>query len=434
MVSVTEQNDEITPSVKGFRAAGVACGLKKNGRKDFVLIVSDIPCAAAGVFTKNRVKAAPVLLDMQRLQTHAGQIRAVAVNTGSANACTGETGLKDAEMTAAWVADALGCDPLHVLVLSTGVIGMHLPMENIKRGIMLAREALGERWPEAAEAIMTTDTRPKLVSQTVREFNGSTYQITGIAKGAGMIAPNMATMLSVIVTDLALSPELAHEALQSAVEQSFNRIVVDGDMSTNDTVLLLANGASGHRASMRDDLSEFQMVLNQVCRDLAKQIVRDGEGATKFITLQIAGAPDDTAAQQIANTIATSPLVKTAFFGGDANWGRIIAAAGRAGVPVEPERMRLWVMAGEKLGQWAYASVPRDTPRYLAPPMQSPPAALLLFEAGMPANYSEADAAEIMRAGSICVLLDCGMGIGWAEVWTCDLSHEYVSINGDYRS
>lgn len=396
--------------VPGFKVAGVACGLKKTGALDFALIVSDTPCTAAGVFTTNQVKAAPVLLDMERLKQNPDRIRAVAINAGCANACTGQQGLDNAHQTARWVAERLGCAEDEVLVMSTGVIGMQLAMDNLRRGIDLAVDALGENnWETAARAIMTTDTRPKLASAELRAASGQSYQMAGIAKGAGMIAPNMATMLALMVANARLAAPLP-SLLHVAAEQSFNRIVVDGDMSTNDTLLFLTNNQSG---AVETPAGQYPDAARAVSRRLAQDIVRDGEGVTKFITVQITGAPGSEAARQIANTIATSPLVKTAFFGNDANWGRIVAAAGRAGIPLDPERMKLWMAAGET-----------DAAAH----------GLLLFEHGMPASYSEAEASAIIREPSVSIRLDCGLGEGAAVVWTCDLSHEYVSINADYRS
>jgi glutamate N-acetyltransferase / amino-acid N-acetyltransferase len=398
-------------SVKGFQVAGVHAGLKKEGALDFALIVSDTPCTAAGVFTTNHVKAAPVLVDMERLKNPAQLIRAVAVNTKCANACTGQQGIDNALQMARWVAEAIGCDENEVLVLSTGVIGTQLPMDKIKHGVELAVDSLGaNNWEATARAIMTTDTRPKMAS-----VQADGYQIAGISKGAGMIAPNMATMLGVVVTDGKVSKsEDLYAELGLASEISFNRIVVDGDMSTNDTLLALANGQSGivHK---HWDFWNNHVELPEVCSKLAKDIVRDGEGVTKFITLTVRNAETGDAAHQIANTIATSPLVKTAFYGNDANWGRIMAAAGRAGVSLNPEQAKLWITPGEVLLTNAES--------------------LLIFDAGMPTQYSEERATEIFKNPSVSIVLDCGTGnSGNATVWTCDLSHDYVSINGSYRS
>jgi glutamate N-acetyltransferase/amino-acid N-acetyltransferase len=392
-------------SVKGFQVAGVHAGLKKDGILDFALIVSDTPCVATGVFTTNYVKAAPVLVDMERLKNPAQRIRAVAVNTKCANACTGQQGIDNALQTARWIAESLGCDENEVLVMSTGVIGTQLPMDKIRHGIELAVDSLGtSNWDAAAQAIMTTDTRPK---SAYVQADG--YQIAGIAKGAGMIAPNMATMLGVVVTDAIATPETSHDTLLSAAKLSFNRIVVDGDMSTNDTVLMLSNGAAQSSLTPNSDH------LFQVCRELAQGIIRDGEGVTKFITLTVKNTESEAVAHQIAYTIATSPLVKTAFYGNDANWGRIMAAAGRAGVPLDPQGAKLWITPGE------VETTNADS--------------LLIFDAGMPTQYSEERATEIFKNASVSILLDCGTGqSGEATIWTCDLSHDYVSINGSYRS
>lgn len=400
--------------VRGFQVAGVASGLKKNSQLDLGVLCSEYPCVAAGVFTENRVKAAPVILDMARLEHHADAIRAVVMNAGSANACTGQLGFQNAETMTQQVAQQLGFDEHAVLVLSTGVIGQQLDMGKVTPGITQSIAELGDGWERAARAIMTTDTRPKLASVTVDTEDGQ-YTVAGFAKGSGMIAPNMATMLAVIVTDASVHRTQIDRALRNAVDHSFNRIVVDGDMSTNDTVLLLANGASGVRLKTSQYQETFQQAVTAVCKKLARDIVLDGEGATKFITISVHGAPTDTDAQRIARAIATSPLVKTAFYGNDANWGRIIAAAGRAGVSLDADKMALWISPREEV-----TDLSGD--------------ALLLVRNGMPTNYSEARATDIVSADSVFVLLACGMGDGWATIWTCDLSHEYVSINADYRT
>ncbi len=400
-------------SVRGFQVAGVHAGLKKEGALDFSLIVSEANCVAAGVFTRNKVKAAPVLLDQERLAENPKAIRAVATNTISANACTGALGLKNARATANLVADALSIVAEQVLVMSTGVIGTHLPMDKIARGVELAGTSLGSDWRAAAAGIMTTDTRPKLASITVDSESGS-YTIAGIVKGAGMIAPNMATMLSVIVTDAALGLPEAQASLKTAAQQSYNRIVIDGDTSTNDTVLLLANGMSGVDVSSGDELEAFQSALNALARYLAQEVVRDGEGVTKFITLNIVNAESGEAAERIGQTIGASVLTKSAFYGSDANWGRIVAAAGRANTAFDPDSTSLRVTAGERSAGDA--------------------AGLEIFSAGMPTEYREEAAAAIMAEPSITFTLDCGIGNGEATIWTCDISHEYISINGDYRS
>ncbi|MDX2140030.1 MAG: bifunctional glutamate N-acetyltransferase/amino-acid acetyltransferase ArgJ [Chloroflexota bacterium] len=394
--------------VPGFKVAGVHAGLKAEGKLDFALIVSEQPCIAAGVFTTNLVKAAPVIVDQERLAKKQTGYRAVAINTKCANACTGQQGIDNALQTARWVAERIGCAEDEVLVMSTGVIGTHLAMDKIKHGIALAADALaGGRtaWQNAAEAIMTTDMVSKSASAKAGDFS-----IAGITKGAGMIAPNMATMLGLIVTDAVMSAEALQAAATMTAQKGFNRIVVDGDMSTNDTVLLLTNGVSG-KSPTASELAVLNGCIETVGIKLAKDIVRDGEGASKFITLQVFGADSDDAARVIANAIATSPLVKTAFYGGDANWGRIVAAAGRSGVAVNPAQMKLWIAGGEE----------QRTD-------------LLLFQDGMPTAYDEARATAIMQEQSVYVTLDCGQGKGSAIVWTCDLTHSYVDINGHYRT
>jgi glutamate N-acetyltransferase/amino-acid N-acetyltransferase len=405
---------ETIESVRGFRVAGIHGGLKKSGAPDLALIVADRPCVAAGVFTRNLAKAAPILISQEYLQTHAQAIRAVIVNTTCANALTGKKGLDDARQVTRLVADSLGIQAQQVLPMSTGVIGTLLPMDKVASAIPQAVSQLGQDWQATAQAIMTTDTRPKLASVRVETTEGN-YTIAGLSKGAGMIAPNMATMLGVIVTDAKISLPIAQRTLRTANDHSFNRIVVDGDTSTNDCVFLVASGASGVAIDKPSELAQFERALTEVCVKLAQAIVRDGEGATKFITLRVIHAQDTASAAQIAHTIAASPLVKTAFFGQDANWGRIVAAAGRAGQPFDPDRAQLWIAPGEAL--------------------PSSGNGLLLFRHGTVAKYAEADAAAIFRESSIFVTLDCGVGgRGSAIVWTCDLSRAYVDINADYRS
>jgi glutamate N-acetyltransferase/amino-acid N-acetyltransferase len=395
-----EVQDTIS-AVPGFRASAVDAGLRKLPAPDLALIVADQPCTAAGVFTTNYVKAAPVLIDQARLEAKPNHMRAVLINAACANACTGDEGLRNAEQSATWVAQAVGCAPDEVLVMSTGVIGVQLPMHKLQKGIPAAAAALSESgWHDASTAIMTTDTRPKRFS-----VNVSGIHIAGIAKGAGMIAPNMATMLSMIATDAVISVEFLRRALREAVEQSFNRIVIDGDMSTNDTVLLFASGASGKAVGTDVSYeSEFLPGLTAVCKALSQAIVRDGEGVTRFITLNVTGARSTAEARQIANTIAISPLVKTAFYGGDANWGRIMMAAGRAGVKLDQNKLSLWY----------------DD--------------LQLVANGTPLDYDDAQANARAAQPEVTVRLDLGLGDQEATLWTCDLSHEYVSINGHYRT
>lgn len=399
--------------VKGFKVAGVHAGLKKTGKHDMSLIVSDVDATAAAVFTTNRVKAAPVRVNMQHLEKSASAMRAVAVNTVSANAGTGQEGMDNAYRMAQLAAEKISCNQEQVFVMSTGVIGSHLPMEKIEHGINLAYSQLANDWQAAAQGIMTTDTRPKLASVTVNTSDG-TYTIAGITKGSGMIAPNMATMLGVLVTDAKISVDKLQATLSTASHLSYNRIVVDGDTSTNDMVSLMANGASGVDIASDEALGQFQEALNQLTKYLAQQVVRDGEGATKFITIHIKGADNISDAEKIAHTIAASPLVKTAFYGNDANWGRMVAAAGRADVPFDDAKLSMWIATGESL--------------------ENGERGLCLFSNGAKALYSEVEATAIISEPSIYVTMDLCSGDAEAIVWTCDLSHEYVSINADYRT
>ena len=385
---------------EGFKATGVAGGIKKTGALDLALVVSDGDCAGAGMFTTNRVQAAPVLYDQETLAKNRAALRAVVVNSGCANACTGAAGLGDTRATAEAAARALGIRTDQVLVLSTGIIGQRLPMGKIRAGIADAVPRLSPQGgADASRAIMTTDTQPKVFA--VRD---QPYAIGGMCKGAGMIHPNMATMLCVITTDAKIAPDLLDQALREAVNQSFNRISVDGDMSTNDTVLLLANGASGYAIRNTQHAKEFAEALTRVCINLAQQIVRDGEGATKFVEVTVSGARGESEAVRVAKSISNSPLVKTALYGGDANWGRVICAAGYSGIAVELAKMRLWF--GD----------------------------VNVFANGMPTDFDEADSTRAISGKDVFIRLDLGMGSAQTKVWTCDLSHDYVTINGKYRT
>ena len=385
---------------KGFKATGVACGLKKTGALDLALVVSDNDCACAGMFTTNRVQAAPVVYDKETLAQDNRAIRAVIANSGCANACTGDAGLADTRATAEAAARALGVRADQVLVLSTGVIGQRLPMDKIRAGIAQAAPRVSaDGGADASRAIMTTDTKPKTF-----EIQNSKFKTGGMCKGAGMIHPNMATMLCVITTDAKIAPELLDRTLRAAVGVSFNRISIDGDMSTNDTVLLLANGASDYEIRNTQHVAEFTEALTQVCINLAKQLVRDGEGVTKFVEIVVSGAREESDAVRVAKSIANSPLVKTALYGGDANWGRVVCAAGYSGVAVESARMKLWF--GD----------------------------VNVFANGMPTDFDEADSTRALAGSDVFIRLDLGMGDARTTVWTCDLSHDYVTINGKYRT
>jgi glutamate N-acetyltransferase/amino-acid N-acetyltransferase len=405
-------------SVPGFDVAGVAAGIKKKaGALDLTLITSRTPCRAAATFTKNAFCAAPVIYDRQVLAANPSGIHGVIVNSGCANACTGTPGDANARSTAEAVEQALGAGDHSIFVMSTGVIGVQLPMEKLLAGIPKAVAALRpDGWADAAQGIMTTDTRPKLFTRTLK-LGEAMLRFTGISKGAGMIHPNMATMLSTIVTNAHISQPLLQQALNAAVNQSYNRISVDGDTSTNDTVILLANGVAGNPeisdANSRD-FAAFVETLTAISIDLAQAIVRDGEGATKFVTITVNGARNSQEAHAAANTIATSPLVKTAFFGGDANWGRFVAAAGRSGAYIEQEKASVYIAGGPNANE-------------RLPELQ-------LVAGGTPLVYSEENATTIFRLPEIDVRLELGLGQGSATVWTCDLSYEYVKINGDYRT
>jgi len=387
----------------GFQAAGVSCGLKKNGRKDLGLIYSEVPANVAGVFTQNRIQAAPVQLDRQRVTR--GVCRALIVNSGNANCCTGKQGMRDALQMASFAAAGVGVAEEEVLVSSTGVIGEPLPVEKIKSAMTDLVAALhGEGIHDFAEAIMTTDTVPKVISRR-GELDGKVFTVSGVTKGAGMIRPDMATMLCYVMTDIQASPVLLQEMLKTGVDLSLNRITVDGDTSTNDTVLLMANGLSG--AEVRNDKQRdvFQPVLDDVLISLAKWLIKDGEGATKLVEIVVTGAESDQDARRIADTVAHSNLFKTALFGEDANWGRILAAVGRAGVIVDPEKIDV-----------------RFGP-------------VLMVQDGLGCgNTAEVQATKILKQSEFDITIDLKLGKGHASVFTCDFSIDYVKINADYRS
>ncbi len=403
---------------RGFSFAGISCGIKAQGRPDLALIFSETPTTVGAVFTKNRYAAAPVQYDRALLAAKPDGVHAVIINSGNANAVTGSVGLTNARLMAEAVERMLGLTPQSTLVMSTGVIGVQLPIARIQEAMPTLVQALRadkDGFFAAAQAMMTTDTHPKWATEQIR-LQDATIHIAGMSKGAGMIHPNMATMLSVIVTDAQLTPEAAQLAMQRAADASFNRISVDGDTSTNDTAALLANGLAGGPliTSHTPEFGAFLAALTQLSTKLAQAIVRDGEGATKFVTVQISGLADDQAAHQVANAIATSPLVKTAIYGGDANWGRILAAAGYSGAPFEPESAELWITGGPNSASF----LPR----------------LHLVSQGMPLEYDEDQAAHRFAQPELLIELQLGAGPGRATMWTCDLSHEYVTINGEYRT
>jgi glutamate N-acetyltransferase/amino-acid N-acetyltransferase len=390
-------------TARGFRAAGISAGIKANGNPDLALLVADAPAQVAAVYTTNKVLAAPVIVSQEHLKRSGGTARAIVVNSGCANSCTGETGLRDARAMAEQTARLVGCPVEQVLVASTGVIGVALPMDKVQGGIPAAFEALGaDQGPAAARAIMTTDVAPKESAARI-SIGGREASIGGMCKGAGMIEPMMATMLGFVTTDASVPKPLLDRALREAVDQTFNAITVDGDSSTNDCVLLLASGASGVVVD-EAGYGTFVEGLTVVCKELALAIVRGGEGATKLVTINVTGAATSTEARKAAKVIANSLLVKTAIHGGDPNWGRLICAAGRADVTFDASR------AGVTIGS------------------------LVLFKDGQPHDELAPAAAEYLKGTELSIGVDLGAGTASSTVWTCDLSAEYVRINADYRT
>jgi len=389
--------------VKGFRAAGIAAGLKKKGKKDLGLVFSQVPANVAGVFTRNRVKASPVLLDMERIKS--GVCQAVIVNSGNANCCTGDQGMQDARTMTRLAASELGISEDLVLVASTGVIGEPLPIKKIETAVPdLVRSLKPEGISDLARAIMTTDTVPKKVSRE-GQLEGKTFTVTGVAKGAGMTRPDMATMLCFVCTDVEAESEVLKETLVKAADRSFNRITIDGDTSTNDTVLVMANGLSGAAIQSPAQKNIFQKVLDEIFLDLAKQLVRDGEGVTKLVEVIVRGAASDTDARKIADAIAHSPLVKTAFFGEDANWGRILAAVGRVDAAVDPDKIDVYFDDVQ------------------------------MVKAGMGCGKTiETEATKVLIKSEFTLTVGLNMGHESYSMYTCDFSVDYVKINADYRS
>ena len=387
----------------GFQAAGVAAGLKKNGKKDLGLIYSEVPLTVAAMFTRNLIKAAPVLLGQQR--TANGRCRAVIANSGNANCCTGEQGRRDAIRMGNLVAKGLRVDDDEVLVSSTGVIGEPLPIEKIESaapGLIAALSPGG--LADFAEAIMTTDTVPKILSRT-GQVTGKTFTVTGVIKGAGMIRPDMATMLCYVMTDIAARPDVLQKTLAKAVDRSLNRMTVDGDTSTNDTVLLMANGLSKVDLNDAESKEVFQSVLDEVMIGLAQWLIKDAEGATKLVEVVVKGAPTKPAAHKIADTVANSPLFKTALYGEDANWGRILAAVGRAGIPVELEKIDIFFGSVQMVKSG--------------------------FGCG---KEAEAEATRVLQQEEFRVTVDLNLGRETETVFTCDFSLDYVKINANYRT
>ncbi len=394
---------------RGFRAAGGTCGIKASGRPDLTLIVADEPCVAAGVFTTSRTPSAPVLVGRAHLRR--GKARAIICNSGNANASTGEQGLRDAEAMCRLVAERIGCDVREVLPSSTGIIGVPLPMDRIERGVemLVPQLAVGPEADQAAAAgIMTTDLVPKSAFRSL-QLGGVTVQLAGIAKGSGMIAPNMATMLAFITTDVAISGPMLRQALRQAAQGSFNRISVDQHTSPSDTVLALASGAAGNATINRrgQAFDAFTAALTDLCRDLAYQIVQDGEGATKVMRVIVQNARTEKDADRVAQAIVNSPLVKAAVHGGDPNWGRITTAAGYSGAAIDPQKMSLAI--GD----------------------------ITVYEKGQPLKLPAATRRKlhgVMRGKEIVIRLDLGQGKAAVEWLGCDLSKQYVTINAEYTT
>jgi glutamate N-acetyltransferase / amino-acid N-acetyltransferase len=393
---------------KGFRFAATACGLKKTGALDLAILSSDVPASAAAVFTQNLVVAPPVTLSKKHLAASKGRMRAVVVNAGNANCATGAQGDLASLRTVEETSKRLGLPPQEVFVCSTGVIGVQLPVEKVLRALpMLARNrrASARSFAELSLAICTTDTRPKTASASFR-MSGKRIHLIGCAKGAGMIHPNMATTLAFVATDASISPSLLQKTLRDVTSRTFNAVSVDGDTSTNDTLLVLANGAAGAPAISNGGKAyrQFAAALESVCGSLARQIVADGEGAQRVIEIEVRGAKTESAAKKIAETIATSPLVKTAFAGGDPNWGRIFAAAGRSGVKFDPSLVEI-TMAGIKV-----------------------------LKRGQPLDFNERAASNRLLADHVPIIVHLHAGPAMARYWTCDFTAEYVRINASYRT
>lgn len=396
--------------VSGFRAIGVTCGLKESGQPDLALVLADQPCAAAAVFTTNAFKAAPVLYDLDLLQKTGGRVQGVVINAGNANAVTGEQGLRDAEQMARLTESACGLPVDTIFVMSTGVIGHTMPMDKLERGIRMAGETIqtevGRQGRQAAQAIMTTDLVPKEAFGQA-PIGGQVVSLGGMAKGSGMIHPNLATMLALIVTDAVIEPNVLAVALKRVVARTFNRVTVDGDTSTNDTVLIMASGKADNPpiTLQSPEFEAFEAALTELCATLAKAIARDGEGATKLVEITVCGAATEAEAETAAKTVATSPLMKTALFGNDPNWGRALAAIGRSGVKVAPDRVSL------RLGSFQ------------------------LVEAGEPLDFDAAVASRWLAENKeVKLLIGLGVGQACATVWTCDFSYRYVEINAEYHT
>jgi glutamate N-acetyltransferase/amino-acid N-acetyltransferase len=403
---IQEVSRQMTGSLRvpGFRFAGAACGIKESGKKDLAVLFSERPAVAAALFTTNQIKSPAVVCGMERMRK--SRLQAVVVNSGNANACTGTGGLEDAEAMCADAGARLGVSKEYVLPSSTGIIGVRLPMTKIRSGIEAAVARLSaDGLKDAAEAIMTTDVVPKIVYDQCR-IGGRVVTVAGVAKGAGMLAPNMATMLAYVFTDAVISPTVLKPMLRRGAQESFHAITVDGDRSTNDTLLCMANGLAGNAPIQRGTAAEkaFERILSKSMKELALKLVEDAEGATKLVEVRVEGARTVNDARRVAFAVANSMLVKTAFFGEDPNIGRIMVVVGSAGAPVEPGAVEV-----------AFDRVK-------------------VVRRGVATGTREKEAALVMRQRSFCVRIFLGTGRAAASVWTCDLSHEYVRINSEYRT
>ena len=398
-------------AAKGFQAAGGAAGIKKQGVKDMALVYSEVPCVAAGTFTTNIVKAAPVKWDQEIVYNHP-TAQAIVCNSGIANACTGEEGYGYCRKTAEAASAALSIPEDSVLVASTGVIGKQIPIDKIAAGVEMLKPQLAatrEAAATAAQAIMTTDTEPKEVAVQI-EIGGKTVTIGSMCKGSGMIHPNMCTMLGFITSDVDISKELLQEALSEDIKDTYNMVSVDGDTSTNDTVLLLANGQAGNPkiTEKNADYEEFKKALNYVNTTLAKKIAGDGEGATALFEVKVIGAATKAEAVTLSKSVVTSSLTKAAIYGHDANWGRILCALGYSGVQFDPEKVDLY--------------------------FESKAGKIKIIENGVSTGYSEEEATKILSEDAVTAIADMKMGEASATAWGCDLTYDYVKINADYRS
>ncbi|MEM9278300.1 MAG: bifunctional glutamate N-acetyltransferase/amino-acid acetyltransferase ArgJ [Pseudomonadota bacterium] len=392
------------PAIEGVKLAAIEAGIKYVGRKDLCLIAFDRPAEIAGVFTKSKCSSAPV--DWCRKHLSKGKANAIVINSGNANAFTGQKGSEATAMTAKAASEVLGCTEKTVFLASTGVIGEPLDASGFNEKLKMAQAILRpDSWHTAAQAIMTTDTYPKLATRSF-DVDGETHVLNGIAKGSGMIAPDMATMLAFLATDLAIDHRLLQKLLSRNTKTSFNAVTVDSDTSTSDTVLLMAIGKGKKISSLSDPrLKTFKLALQEVMHELSMLLVRDGEGATKQVCIEVTGAKNKRSARNIAKAIANSPLVKTAIAGEDANWGRIVMAVGKAGEPAERDLLTI------SFGDVVVARNGQRDP-----------------------DYNEEEASRVMQNDEIDITVDLGLGKGSAKIWTCDLTKEYVAINGDYRS